>query len=211
MLKIGLTGGVASGKSTVCQLFSRLGITIIDADQIARELVQIGKPCYTSIVNAFSPEFLLANQQLDRAKLRQFIFSDPDAKQQLEAILHPPIHQQLLERSQTAQSPYCLLAIPLLIEADMTDCVDRILVIDITKQNQLNRLCQRDHIAQALAENMISQQSNRQQRLTIASDIISNNSDIQHLENAVSQLHEKYIGLAKSSPDGCQPVDCHGE
>lgn len=211
MLKIGLTGGVASGKSTVCRLFSQRGVTIIDADDIARELVEIDQPCYLNIVNAFGPAFLLKNRQLDRAKLRHFIFSDLAAKQQLEMILHPPIRQQLIERSQVVQSPYCILAIPLLIEANMTDCVDRILVIDTTKQNQLDRLCKRDHISLALANNMISQQSSHQQRLALADDVIANDSTIQHLEKVVSQHHEKYLNLANSSSNGCQSADCHGE
>jgi dephospho-CoA kinase len=211
MIKIGLTGGVASGKSTVCRLFSQRGVTILDADDIARELVEIDQPCYLNIVNAFGPAFLLKNRQLDRAKLRHFIFSDLAAKQQLEMILHPPIRQQLIERSQVVQSPYCILAIPLLIEANMTDCVDHILVIDTTKQNQLDRLCKRDHISLALANNMISQQSSHQQRLALADDVIANDSTIQHLEKVVSQHHEKYLNLANSSSNGCQSVDCHGE
>jgi dephospho-CoA kinase len=204
MFKIGLTGGIASGKSTACRLFSQLGITIIDADDIARELVEIDRPCYLDIINAFGPTFILNNRQLDRAKLRHFIFSDLAAKQQLEAILHPPIRQQLVERSQVVQSPYCILAVPLLIEAKMTDCVDRILVIDTTPKNQLDRLCQRDHIPLTLANNMVSQQSKHQQRLALADDVISNDSTIQNLEKSVYQHHEKYLSLVNLSSNGCQ-------
>ena len=211
MLKIGLTGGVASGKSTACRLFSQLDITIIDADDIARELVEVDQPCYLDIVNAFGPEFLLQNRRIDRAKLRHFIFFDLAAKQQLEEILHPPIRQQLIERSLLLQSPYCILAVPLLIEANMTDCVDRILIIDTTTQNQLTRLCERDSISLTLADNILAQQSNRQQRLALADDVISNDLTIQHLEKAISQHHEKYLNLANSSSNGCQSVDCHGE
>ena len=204
MFKIGLTGGIASGKSTACRLFSQLGITIIDADNIARELVEIDRPCYLEIINAFGPGFLLNNRQLDRAKLRHFIFSDLAAKQQLEAILHPPIRQQLVERSQLVQSPYCILAVPLLIEAKMTDCVDHILVIKTTQQSQLARLCQRDQVSLALANNMVSQQSKHQQNLALADDVIPNDSTIQSLEKAVFQHHEKYLKLANSSSNGCQ-------
>ena len=116
MLKIGLTGGAASGKSTACTVFSQLGIAVIDADEIARDLVEIGKPCYLNIIDIFGTEFLSKNQQLDRSKLRQLIFSDHVAKLKLEAILHPSIRQVLIERSQKVKSAYCILAVPLLIE-----------------------------------------------------------------------------------------------
>ena len=196
MLKIGLTGGVASGKSTACKVFSQLGIAVIDADEIARELVEIGKPCYLNIIDIFGTEFLSKNQQLDRSKLRQLIFSDHVAKLKLEAILHPSIRQVLIERSQKVKSAYCILAVPLLIETNMDATIDRILMIDITEKNQLARLCKRDHLAPSLANNMIHQQSSRLQLLAMADDVISNNTGIQKLENSIRLLHETYLEIA---------------
>ena len=196
MLKIGLTGGVASGKSTACTVFSQLGIAVIDADEIARELVEIGKPCYLNIIDIFGTEFLSKNQQLDRSKLRQLIFSDHVAKLKLEAILHPSIRQVLIERSQKVKSAYCILAVPLLIETNMDATIDRILMIDITEKNQLARLCKRDHLAPSLANNMIHQQSSRLQLLAMADDVISNNTGIQKLENSIRLLHETYPEIA---------------
>ena len=196
MLKIGLTGGVASGKSTACTVFSQLGIAVIDADEIARELVEIGKPCYLNIIDIFGTEFLSKNQQLDRSKLRQLIFSDHVAKLKLEAILHPSIRQVLIERSQKVKSAYCILAVPLLIETNMDAAIDRILMIDITEKNQLARLCKRDHLAPSLANNMIHQQSSRLQLLAMADDVISNNTGIQKLENSIRLLHETYLEIA---------------
>ena len=196
MLKIGLTGGIASGKSTVCNIFSQLGVAVIDADEIARELVEIGKPCYLDIINTFGTAFLSKNQQLDRAKLRQLIFSDHVAKLELETILHPSIRRELLELSNKAESAYCILAVPLLIETNMDTAVDRILVIDITEKNQLERLCKRDHLAPTLANNMIHQQSNRSQRLAMADDVITNNTGVQKLENSIKLLHETYLKIA---------------
>ena len=196
MLKIGLTGGAASGKSTACTVFSQLGIAVIDADEIARELVEIGKPCYLNIIDIFGTEFLSKNQQLDRSKLRQLIFSDHVAKLKLEAILHPSIRQVLIERSQKVKSAYCILAVPLLIETNMDATIDRILMIDITEKNQLARLCKRDHLAPSLANNMIHQQSSRLQLLAMADDVISNNTGIQKLENSIRLLHETYLEIA---------------
>ena len=196
MLKIGLTGGVACGKSTVCKIFSQLGIAVIDADEIAHELVEVGKPCYLDIINTFGTAFLLKNQQIDRAKLRQLIFSNRVAKLQLETILHPSIRRELIERSHKVKSAYCILAVPLLIETNMDTAVDRILVIDITEKNQLDRLCKRDHLAPTLANNMIHQQSNRSQRLAMADDVITNNTGVQKLENSIKLLHETYLKIA---------------
>tara|TARA_B100000795_G_scaffold139909_1_gene104732 strand:+ start:445 stop:1038 length:594 start_codon:yes stop_codon:yes gene_type:complete len=196
MFKIGLTGGVACGKSTVCKIFSQLGIAVIDADEIAHELVEVGKPCYLDIINTFGTAFLLKNQQIDRAKLRQLIFSNRVAKLQLEKILHPSIRRELIERSHKVKSAYCILAVPLLIETNMDTAVDRILIIDITEKNQLDRLCKRDHIAPTLANNMIHQQSDRLQRLVMADDVISNNTGVQKLENSIKLLHETYLKIA---------------
>ncbi|MDF1589385.1 MAG: dephospho-CoA kinase [Gammaproteobacteria bacterium] len=211
MFKVGLTGGIASGKSTVSHLFSELGITIIDADNIARDLVEINQPCYDQIVARFGTGILLANQQLDRQKLRHLIFHDENAKEDLEALLHPSIRQQLLVQSESARSSYCILSIPLLIEAKMTDLVDRTLVVDTSAQIQLSRLCARDNITADQALRMITSQVNQQQRLLYADDIIINNDSPDALKQQVIMLHKTYINLANFMTSSCQHPDSHGQ
>ena len=204
MLKIGLTGGIASGKSTVCQLFSALGIEVIDADIIARQLVEPAQPCLKQIIQTFGNHVLLENGELDRAQLRQLIFADEKAKQQLENILHPNIRQQLIKLSDEVSTPYCILSIPLLVEADMTALVDQILVINIDAAEQLNRVCQRDNISTLQAKAIISSQSPANQRNSLADDIINNNNSPESLSEVVTQLHKKYLDIANTMPTGCQ-------
>lgn len=204
MLKVGLTGGIASGKSTVSQLFSDLGIDIIDADLIARQLVEPGQYCLDEITQTFGEKVLLNNGELDRQQLRQLIFSDPEAKQQLEIILHPKIRQQLITQSDNSSSPYCILSVPLLIEAKMTSLVNRILVIEIGADEQLKRLCQRDNISHTQALDIVAAQGSSQQRTSIANDIIINNNSPAELNAKVQNLHEKYLQLAKTISIGCQ-------
>lgn len=196
MLKVGLTGGIASGKSTLCRLFSDLGIDIIDADIIARQLVKPNQPCLNNIIRSFGDKFLLQNGELDRAQLRQYIFSNPKAKQQLEDILHPNIREQLILQSDKASSPYCIISIPLIVEANMIDLVDSVLVIDIAAKEQLKRLCQRDDISLSQANAIIASQCSSAQRKSIADDIIDNNKNPKYLNLAVAQLHKKYLDLA---------------
>lgn len=197
MFKIGLTGGIASGKSTVCQLFAQHGIPIIDADIIAKQLVEPKQAAYNEIIQTFGEHSCLENGQLNRHYLRQLIFSDSKAKQQLETILHPRIRQQLFQQSNAKDSPYCILAIPLLIEANMTPLVDRVLVIDIDLASQLHRLCERDNVSTDEARLIINSQVSREQRLSYADDIILNNDTPEQLTKQVNNLHEKYLSLAK--------------
>lgn len=211
MFKVGLTGGIASGKSTVSDLFSELGITIIDADKIARDLVEINQPCYQQIVSRFGTDILLDNLQLDRQKLRHIIFHDERAKKELEAILHPTIRQQLEIQSDLALSPYCILSIPLLIEANMTSIVDRTLVIDTSSEIQLSRLCDREKIPADEALRMINSQVSRQQRLRYADDIVINNDSVDALKDQVKTLHKTYTNLANLMTTSCQHPDSHGQ
>lgn len=197
MFKIGLTGGIASGKSTVCRLFSQYGIPIIDADIIARQLVKPKQEAYNEIVQAFGERCCKANGELNRQYLRQLIFSNAQEKKQLEAILHPRIRTQLIQQSNTQNTPYCILAIPLLIESNMTECVDRILVLDIDLPIQLSRLCERDNIAVDNAQLIINSQVSRQQRLACADDVITNNNGYEQLKKSVIHLHKKYLSLIK--------------
>ncbi|NOQ94553.1 MAG: dephospho-CoA kinase [Methylophaga sp.] len=196
MLRIGLTGGIASGKSTICQLFSALDVPIIDADIIARQLVEPDQVAFTEIVACFGSDILLPDGTLNRSSLRKRIFSDPTAKKQLEEILHPKISQQLQLQSDRYNSAYCILAIPLLIESKLQQSVDRILVIDISEQQQLERLCQRDKSSLKDAQLIIDSQCSREQRLAFADDIIINNSSIDNLNQIVFNLDQKYRKLA---------------
>tara|TARA_R110002050_G_scaffold9504_1_gene32878 strand:- start:18130 stop:18765 length:636 start_codon:yes stop_codon:yes gene_type:complete len=211
MLKIGLTGGIASGKSTVCRLFAQYDIPIIDADVIARQLVEPQQAAYKEIIRTFGHQICLSNGELNRQHLRQLIFSDDKAKQQLELILHPRIRMQLLQQSNALHSPYCILAVPLLIEANMTQLVDRVLLIDIDLPLQLTRLCERDNITVDDAQLMINSQTSRQQRLVAADDIITNNNGLDNIKKNVENLHNKYLSLANNSLSSCQHNDSHGQ
>lgn len=211
MLNVGLTGGVASGKSTVAELFSQYNIPIIDADIIAQELVAPDQDAFVEIVHTFGKKVVDLDGSLNRHILRKLIFSDPVAKQKLENILHPRIRLQLLQQSQACDAIYCILAIPLLLEANMADIVDRIAVTDIEPDLQLKRLCQRDNISEKEAQNMINSQCNRQQRLAIGDDIISNNGSIDSLKQYVDKLHQSYLTLAKTSAISCQKSDSRGQ
>jgi len=211
MLKIGLTGGIASGKSTICQLFSHYDVPIIDADIIARQLVEPGQIAFDEIVHTFGPEIVQADGTLNRRSLRKFIFSDAKAKAQLEHILHPKISQQLQQQSDALKSPYCILAIPLLIESKLQDSVDRILVIDLSPVLQLERLCQRDNISLSDAQLIINSQCSREQRLAFADDLISNNHSFTDLKKIIFNLDQKYRKLALSTTSSCQHADSHGQ
>lgn len=197
MLKVGLTGGIASGKSTVAELFSNYGIPIIDADLIARELIEPDQEAFEDIIQTFGDQVLNVDGSLNRPILRQLIFSDAVVKQKLERILHPRIRQKLLEQSQACNTIYCIMAIPLLVEADMTDLVDHVLVIDLEPALQLERLCQRDNISETEAQDSINSQCDRQQRLAISDDIIVNNGSMDSLKQHVEKLHQDYLSLAK--------------
>ncbi|MDC9725386.1 MAG: dephospho-CoA kinase [Gammaproteobacteria bacterium] len=211
MLKIGLTGGIASGKSTICQLFAELGIPIIDADIIARQLVEPDQIAFTEIVEYFGGNVLLEDGSINRSLLRKRIFSDPEAKKRLESILHPKISQQLQLQSDAKNSTYCILAIPLLIESNLQKSVDRILVIDISKQQQLERLCQRDSTSPEEGQQIINSQCSREQRLSFADDIIINTSSIDTLHTLVLNLDKKYRKLALCQTGSCQHTDSHGQ
>ncbi len=196
--KIGLTGGISSGKTTVTELFSSLGIPIIDADLIAREVTAPGQPALPQISALFGKQIVDNHGQLKRRELREIIFSNPKKREQLEAILHPLIRQQILKESRDASrnAPYCILSIPLLLENHWQSVVDRVLVVDTPEQQQLQRTMQRDHIDEKSARAIFSSQISRQDRLHAADDIIENSGRISDLQEKVQQLHLKYLKLA---------------
>jgi dephospho-CoA kinase len=199
VFRVGLTGGIASGKSTVSDLFKDKGIEVIDADILARELSQKGTAQYQLIVEHFGNDYVLADGQLNRPALRKLLFSDAKAKQQLEQILHPAIRKQLLQQAADTKSRYCILSIPLLIEANLQSCVDRILVIDVDRENQALRLQNRDKLSIKEVDQHLTAQTNRAQRLHYADDIIDNSDGVEKLKFQVTQLHALYCQLAEAA------------
>ena len=199
-LRVGLTGGIASGKSTVCKIFAELGATIIDTDAIVRAICQPGEPAYQQIIAHFGNKVLLDDGQLNRQALRDIIFSDNDARQTLEAIIHPLVRQQLAIQLQQNSAALTIVAVPLLIEANMQDLFDRILLVTTNRATKLKRLLSRDKISRGLAEQMIAAQIDDQQRLHYADDIIDNNGDVEMLTSQIAKLMKNYQQLAANSP-----------
>jgi dephospho-CoA kinase len=200
MLKIGLTGGIASGKTRISNLFSQLKTPVIDTDIISREILEPGQPGYLAILNHFGNSIILDHAQIDRRKLRQLVFNDSTEKQWLESVLHPIIFkraQQLIGRHNKAS--FIIVVIPLLFETDFNELVDRVLVVDCGADIQIKRLLLRDRIDTALAQKMIDQQWSNQNRINRADDIICNNND-GDLNDQVMALHRKYLALSKQSP-----------
>ncbi|HEC85468.1 MAG TPA: dephospho-CoA kinase [Thioploca sp.] len=192
-LKVGLTGGIASGKTTVSNLFAKLGVPVIDADVIAHKLVEPGQPALDTIVQTFGPTIITNDKTLNRAKLRAFVFADDSKRQRLEAILHPRIKKTMQDQvAQIQNSPYCLLCIPLLLETQQMDTVDRIIVIDCPVHLQRQRLVERNGLTYNQIEKIIKVQANRDARLAIANEIIYNNSDLEHLQQQILALHQWY-------------------
>ena len=194
---VALTGGIASGKSATTQRFAHLGVPVFDADLVARELVAAGQPALTRIAAAFGAGFVNAAGELDRQRLRERVFADPQERRRLEAILHPPIREALLDRVRDCASPYCVLAIPLLIECrDDYLWVDRVLTTDVPREEQMIRLMRRDGIDKPLAERVLQSQAPREARLALADDVIDNTGPLTALDAAVGRLHQLYLLLA---------------
>ena len=202
MLIVGLTGGIASGKSTVAAHFAALGIPIIDTDLIARELVQPGQEALNDVVAHFGAQALQEDGQLNRAWLRQRIFSSAQERATLNAIMHPRIYAQVVKRLAALKpedASYAIIVIPLLIENQNYDKLpDLVLVVDLTESEQLKRLMQRDGVNQAQAEAILNAQATRAQRLQRADDIIDNNGCIEALATRIAQLHHAFLQLASA-------------
>ena len=194
-LRIGVTGGIGSGKTTVADLFAARGIDVIDADNISRHLMDRGQPAYAEIVARFGTYMLTPTGHIDRARLRARIFANVSERRQLEAILHPRIREQLQTAAANATTPYCLLVIPLLAENGLRMLVDRVLVVEAEPQIQLARVMQRG-IAESQAREMLAAQTSNAERRAIADDIVVNNGDRTALAPEVARLHEMYLDLA---------------
>ncbi|GKW17106.1 dephospho-CoA kinase [Pectobacterium carotovorum subsp. carotovorum] len=198
---VALTGGIGSGKSTVADEFAKIGATIVDADIIARQVVEPGKPALDTIRIRFGDAILNIDGSLNRTALRQRIFSSPEEKQWLNNLLHPLIHQETQALFQAASAPYILWVVPLLVENGLQQRAQRILVVDVDKETQLARTLARDGISQQQAENILAAQATREQRLAYADDIIDNSRCPNVLAPQVAELHRQYLKLAASAAD----------
>ena len=196
---VGVTGGIGSGKSSVAQLFSELGASIIDTDEIAHRLTRCGQPALNTIARTFGASFILPDGNLDRNKMRLLIFSDPVAKQNLEQILHPLIkHKVALDLAQ-GQTDYALLIVPLLLETGHYNAMmQRILVVDCEERQQIERTMARSKLTQKEVLAIIASQISRERRLEFADDVLLNNCDLANLKPQVFQLHHKYFQLASA-------------
>ena len=199
--KIGLTGGIASGKTTVANLFSDLGIKIIDADEIAHSITSKQGSAYSKIVKHFGEDVLGDDKKLDRKKLRTLIFSNSELKRDLEQIIHPEVYAIINQKINASQEPYQIIVIPLLIETSYQNFVDRVLVIDCSMETQLARLINRDDETMKNARKIIANQIERNERLKFADDIIENEkkTSTNVLKKKVLQLHETYLELSEKS------------
>lgn len=196
---VALTGGVASGKSAVAARFEALGIRVYDADVAARDVVAPGSAALSEIEFVFGAGVLAADGTLDRRAMRERVFADPGARKRLEAIIHPRVRTWLQRRVEMDRGPYCILAIPLLVEnREQYSWVDRVLVVDAPEALQVERLIARDGVTREHAGSMLAAQSTRDERLAIADDVIVNDADQTALDSMVAALHARYLELAKS-------------
>lgn len=196
MLRIGLTGGIGSGKSTVAALFEELGVPVLDADAKAFQLVQPGQPAFDAIIKRFGQGFQTPEGQLDRKQLRARIFEHPEDKHWLETLLHPEIKRSLEQESKQINQPYCIIDIPLLIETGPYTWLDRICVVDCPENTQIERVLARGGIQKSELEAILKTQASRRERLAIADDIIDNSGSLEYVGQQVNQLHELYLALS---------------
>lgn len=197
MYVVAITGGIGSGKTTVANQFAALGIEVVDADLIAREVVEPGTPALTAIASHFGPGILDEQGRLDRRALRERIFSDPAAKSWLNALLHPIIRSEMLRQCAAANSPYCLLVVPLLVENRLTELADRVLVIDVDETTQIERTCRRDGVSLEQAQAILASQASRSERLAMADDVLDNQSGTtETIRERILALHETYLAFA---------------
>lgn len=200
---VGLTGGIGSGKSTVADLFAEQGVPVIDADTVARQVVEKGSPLLMKIVDHFGEHILLENGELNRSALREYIFQHPKEKAWLNALLHPAIRQEMLAQLYAQSSPYVLWVVPLLIENDLVSLCQRVLVVDVMPETQIKRSTLRDNSQAELIQQIMAAQVDRMTRLRYADDVINNDGDLTQtlsgLKQKVLELHQHYLVLAKKA------------
>ena len=198
---VAMTGGIGSGKSSIARQFAAFGITIIDADLIAREVVEPGTPALQAIEARYGTSILTREGTLDRARLRDIIFQTPEEKSWLTALLHPLINARTQQLIAQATSPYVLWVVPLLVENQLQHQADRVLVIDVDEATQIARTQQRDQISRAQVQRILAAQATRQQRLACADDIIDNSGEPEEALPQVAELHQRYLRLAATQQD----------
>ncbi|MDA0121953.1 MULTISPECIES: dephospho-CoA kinase [Vibrio] len=197
---IGLTGGIASGKTTVANLFKQqFKIDIVDADIVAREVVEPGTPGLNAIIEHFGTDIVRDDQTLDRAKLREKIFSNPEEKAWVNGLLHPMIREKMIEDLEQVTSDYALLVVPLLVENKLDSLCDRVLVVDVESQTQISRTVKRDNVSEEQAKAILASQASREQRLALADDVVKNNPNDPDLLLQITDLHEKYLAMCKKN------------
>lgn len=196
MLKVGLTGGIGCGKTTIAKIFAELNIPVLDADEIAHRLVEKGQPALNQIQQEFGADILNPDGSLNRKKLGERIFSDPKQKQKLESILHPLIYKNLQSEIEQLNAPYCIICIPLLFETNMVHFVDRVLVVDCPVEMQIERVKNRDNLTIERIQSIINSQTSRELRKEKADDLIDNTVPDYRLAEQVKKLHNSYLSLS---------------
>lgn len=196
MLRVGLTGGIGSGKSTVAELFAHRGVPVIDTDKLARHAVEPRQPALAEIVREFGAGLLDAGGGLDRARMRERVFDDPAARRRLESILHPRIRAAVREQLAAVAAPYCLIVVPLLVETGFDELIDRVLVVDVDETHQQERTSRRDKVSTDAVRKIMATQATRAQRIARADDVIVNDGTIADLEREIDRLHASYLVLA---------------
>jgi len=202
VLVIGITGGIGTGKTTVANLFSSLGVPVIDADELARQVVAPGQPAYEEILQHFGTTILSESGDLDRRRLREHIFSDSAKRDRLEAIVHPRVYAQMKHLLDALETPYAIVVVPLLIESGASELVDRVLVVDSPEELQIERTRDRDGTTRAAVKKILAAQLDRNARLSAADDVIENNSSVEALGKVVSRLHRQYLSEAERIASG---------
>ena len=197
MYVVAITGGIGSGKTTVANQFAELGIEVVDADIIAREVVEPGTPALAAIAAHFGADVIAPDGRLDRRQLRERVFTDPQAKEWLNVLLHPLIRSEMQRQCAAARSPYCLLVVPLLVENRLTALANRVLVIDVDEATQIERTCRRDGVSREQAEAILAAQASRTERLAAADDVLDNqNGTPEAIKSRIFALHETYLVFA---------------
>jgi len=198
MLIVGLTGGIGSGKSTVSRMFETQGTVVIDADVISHELTRASSPVLGKIQSIFGDTVITPEGELNRAALRESAFARPELRNRLEGIIHPLVRREMLRRASALKSPYCIFSIPLLIESNMADLVDRILVVDADESLRIRRIEERSGLDETTIRRIISAQVSDEDRRSQADDIILNDNDLDQVEAQVAKLHRLYLTLSHS-------------
>jgi|TARA_A100001011_G_C14256415_1_gene820285 dephospho-CoA kinase len=195
---IGLTGGIGSGKSAAASVFKDLGIDLIDADDLARDSLNINSKGYKLFINEFGEKYLDENKDINRELLRKDIFNDPATKIKLENIIHPFVRSGIQDFINSSKSDYCIIVVPLIYETSSSKLYDRILVIDCDVDIQIERTSKRDNQTISQIENILDKQATREERISIADEVILNNGSIEHLKKSVLNIHRKYMEIVKN-------------